>query len=78
MDPTTHVYPAIVWAILVWTAVHVGAGAIMQSCCLAGSLFGKLTPRYDADLQNVMLFWHFLVLAVVVAPLTTGIAPRMM
>jgi cytochrome c oxidase subunit 1/cytochrome c oxidase subunit I+III len=78
LDPTAHVYPAIVWAILIWVAVHVGAGVIMQLYCLAGSLGGKLTPRYDADLQNVSLYWHFMVLTVLVAAATVGPVPRML
>jgi cytochrome c oxidase subunit 1/cytochrome c oxidase subunit I+III len=78
LDPTAHVYPAIVWGILVWTAVHIGAGAVMQLYCLAGSLFGKMTSRYDADLQNVSLYWHFMVLTVLVAAATIGPVPRML
>ncbi len=78
LDPTAHVYPAIVWAVLIWTAVHVGAGTIMQLYCLAGSLLGKLTPRYDADLQNVSLYWHFMLLTVLVAALAVGPAVRVL
>ncbi|HLS18511.1 MAG TPA: cbb3-type cytochrome c oxidase subunit I, partial [Paracoccaceae bacterium] len=78
MDPTAHVYPAITWAILVWTAFHIGAGAIMILFCLAGSLFGRLTPRFDADIQNVSLYWHFLLAKVLIAVLTIGPVARMM
>ena len=31
MDPTTHVYPAIVWVVTLWTVVHGGVGVIMQT-----------------------------------------------
>ena len=68
--------PAMIWAILVWTAAHVGTGAIMQLYCLARSVFGKLTPRYDADLQNVSLYWHFMALTVTVTVLVTAFLPR--
>jgi cytochrome c oxidase subunit 1/cytochrome c oxidase subunit I+III len=78
LDPVAHAYPAIVWAILIWTAVHVGAGIIMQLYCLAGSLLGKLTPSCDADLQNVSLYWHFMVLTVLVAVATLGPAARLL
>ncbi len=78
MDPTVHVYPAIVWAILIWTAFHVAIGAVMLLYCLAGSVFGKMTPRYDADIQNVSLFWHFLLATVLVAALVVGPISRMM
>lgn len=75
LDPTTHVYPAIMWALMVWVVVHVGAGVIMLGYCLAGSLFGKLTSLYDADLQNVTLFWHFLVLEALVTATVLGLVP---
>ena len=75
LEPTSHVYPAILWALMVWLIAHTGAGIIMQSYCLAGSLFGKLTPRYDADLRNVTLFWHFIGLKAVVIAAILGLAP---
>jgi cytochrome c oxidase subunit I len=59
LDPTSHSYPAIVWAVAVWIALHLAVGAIMQAYCIARSWFGKMTPRYDADLWNVTLYWHF-------------------
>ncbi len=76
MDPQAHVYPAIIHALLLWLTAHVAVGVIMQGYCLAGSLFGKLTPRYDADLQNICLFWHFLGFTIVVCVLVMGIFPR--
>ncbi|MBV7410735.1 cytochrome c oxidase subunit I [Maritimibacter sp. DP1N21-5] len=74
-DPTSHVYPAILWALAIWTAVHSGAGVIMQLYCLAGSLFGKMTPRYDADIWNVSLFWHFVTISALVSCAVLGLAP---
>jgi cytochrome c oxidase subunit I+III len=59
LDPTTHAYPAIVWALVLWIVLHFAAGLIMQAYCLARSLFGRLTPTHDADLWNVTLYWHF-------------------
>ena len=59
LDPTAHAYPAIVWALVVWIVLHLAVGMLMQAYCLARSLYGKLTPRYDADLWNVTLYWHF-------------------
>ena len=50
----------------------------MQLYCLAGSIFGKLTPRYDADIWNIMLFWHFHALAALVACAVIGLAPEAM
>jgi cytochrome c oxidase subunit I len=59
LDPTAHSYPAIVWGLVVWIVLHLGAGMIMQAYALSRSIFGKLTPRHDADLWNVTLYWHF-------------------
>ncbi|WP_420485433.1 cytochrome c oxidase subunit I [Heliomarina baculiformis] len=75
LEPTSHVYPAILWALAIWVVVHTGVGVIMQVYCLAGSIFGKMTPRYDADIWNVSLFWHFHVLSAVVACAVMGFAP---
>jgi heme/copper-type cytochrome/quinol oxidase subunit 3 len=59
LDPTAHAYPAIVWALVVWIVIHLLAGMVMQLYALARSIFGKLTPRHDADLWNITLYWHF-------------------
>jgi cytochrome c oxidase subunit I len=59
LDPTEHSYPAIVWGLVVWIVLHLAAGMVMQAYALARSIFGKLTPRHDADLWNVTLYWHF-------------------
>jgi cytochrome c oxidase subunit 1/cytochrome c oxidase subunit I+III len=78
LDPTAHVYPALMWALMVWLVVHAGAGIAMQLYCLAASLAGKMTPRYDADIRNVTLFWHFAVLTAVVTGAVMGLAPRLL
>ncbi|EAQ01134.1 Cytochrome c oxidase, subunit I [Pseudooceanicola batsensis HTCC2597] len=76
LAPESHVYPAILWALTVWIAAHTGAGVIMQLYCLAGSLFGKMTPRYDADIWNVSLFWHFVTISALVTCAVMGLAPE--
>ncbi|KKL27822.1 hypothetical protein LCGC14_2381320, partial [marine sediment metagenome] len=78
LDPTSHVYPAMMWGLTVWTVAHVSAGIIMQLYCLAGTIFGKVTPRYDAPLWNVELFWHFLIITVVVTVAMTAVMPRLL
>ncbi|MEC7793465.1 MAG: cytochrome c oxidase subunit I [Pseudomonadota bacterium] len=75
LDPEAHVYPATLWALAIWIAVHVGAGVIMLLYCLAGSIFGKLTPRYDADIWNVTLYWHFVTISALVVCVILGLAP---
>ena len=62
MDPTHHAYEAIVWVLVGWTAVHVLLGTLMLCYCLARRVAGRMTAKYDADITNVTLFWHFVVL----------------
>jgi cytochrome c oxidase subunit I+III len=66
LDPTAHVYPAIVWILIIWTTLHVAAGIVMQLYCIAGSLAGRLMPQYDIDIWNVALYWHFLIVTAAV------------
>lgn len=75
LDPTSHVYPAIMWALMVWLCVHAGAGILMQGYCFAGSIAGKLTPKYDADLRNVTLYWHFIAFKSLVVGAVLGLVP---
>lgn len=70
LDPTTHVYPAIVWVLTGWTVLHVILGVIMQLYCLARRAAGKMTNQWDADIVNISLYWHFLALTVV---MTVGV-----
>lgn len=59
LDPASHAYPATVWILVVWTAVQTLLGVIMQLYCLARRLAGRMTARYDIDIHNVALYWHF-------------------
>lgn len=67
LDPAAHVYPAIVWVLVIWIAAHAAVGVLMQLYALARSAFGRLTPVYDGDVRNVALYMHFLVLSAAVA-----------
>ncbi len=40
LDPKANVYPAIVWVLIIWTAVHAGVGIVMQLYTLARSIAG--------------------------------------
>jgi cytochrome c oxidase subunit I+III len=75
LDPTAHVYPATVWILLIWTALHVGAGLVMQLYCIAGSAAGRLTPTFDIDIWNVTLFWHFVLVTAVIAVAVVALFP---
>jgi cytochrome c oxidase subunit I+III len=66
LDPTQHVYPAVVWILAAWAAAHVGIGVIMQIYCVARRLAGRMTARHDIDLGNTSLYWHFCLLTLLV------------
>ena len=59
LDPTSHVYPATVWILVIWTTFQVLIGVIMQLYCIARRVAGRMTARYDIDIHNVALYWHF-------------------
>jgi cytochrome c oxidase subunit I+III len=64
LDPTTHAYSATVWLLVAWTVLHTALGLIMQLYCLGRRASGRMTARYDIDIQNVCLYWHFAILTV--------------
>jgi len=78
MQPTAHVYPAIVWILVLWTLAHAAAGVVMQLYCLARSLAGRLTPEHDLDLRNAVLYWHFMAITAVIAFAVVGLFPEAM
>ena len=73
MDPTAHVYQAIVMVLIYWTVFHTAVGILMQIYCMARRLGGKMTARYDADITNITLYEIFLAFtAVVTAAVIAG------
>ncbi len=77
MDPTEHVYPAIVWVLVLWLVSHAAVGVVMQLYCLARSFFGRLTATHDIDLVNVVLYWHFLTITALTTLGVIGLFPAM-
>jgi cytochrome c oxidase subunit I+III len=75
LDPVAHVYPAVVWILLIWAVLHVGAGVIMQLYCIARSFAGLLTSAHDIDICNVALFWHFVAATALVTVATVALFP---
>lgn len=65
LDPRRHAYDAIVWTLVVWSAVHAGVGIIMRLYCGARRLAGRMTAQHDQDIVNVALYWHFVGFTVV-------------
>jgi cytochrome c oxidase subunit I+III len=59
MNPSSHVYPATVWVLVLWTTGHLAAGVVMHLYCLARRAAGRLSSRYDIDMAVVTLYWHF-------------------
>ncbi len=64
LSPSRHVYDATVWLLVVWCGLHVFTGVLMQAYCMARRAAGRLTGHYDGDLQNTVLFWHFVAFTV--------------
>jgi len=78
LAPVSHAYPAMMWALVVWTVAHVLCGVIMQGYCLARSLAERMTPHHDADLWNTTLFWHFLIATCLVSSAMIALVPRVL
>ncbi|AFK55735.1 cytochrome c oxidase subunit I [Tistrella mobilis] len=75
LDPVVHVYDATVWVLVIWTALHLAAGVLMQLYCLARSLAGHMTPVHDIDIQNVALYWHFATATLAITMAVIGLFP---
>jgi heme/copper-type cytochrome/quinol oxidase subunit 3 len=60
---------------VIWVALHVGVGIVMQLYCLVGSLAGRLTPQHDIDIWNVALYWHFVVVTALVTVAVVALFP---
>jgi heme/copper-type cytochrome/quinol oxidase subunit 3 len=59
LDPASHPYPAMVFVLSGWSALHLAGGAVMMAYVLARSVAGHITPEHDGDLWNATLFIHF-------------------
>ncbi|MCK5931705.1 cytochrome c oxidase subunit I+III [Fulvimarina manganoxydans] len=75
LDPASHVYPATVWVLAIWTAAHGAVGALMLLYCLARSLAGRFTSDHDIDIANVTLYWHFMAGTALVTVATLALFP---
>jgi cytochrome c oxidase subunit I+III len=76
LDPTLHSYPAIVWLLVAWTALHAFVGILMLAFCIAARARGRLTAQRDLDIHNVTLYWHFVAFTVAVTALVVAGFPR--
>ncbi len=66
LDPTGGVYQAMVWLLAIWSALHIAVGVVMHFYCAARRAAGRMTARYDMDIVNVTLYWHFTAATVVI------------
>lgn len=74
LNPATTVYPAIVWLLAIWSALHLTIGVIMLLYCAARRLAGRMTANCDMDIVNVALYWHFTMVTVAITiAITAGI-----
>ncbi|WP_146579317.1 cytochrome c oxidase subunit I [Neorhodopirellula pilleata] len=76
MDPTHHVYSASVSVLVLWTIIHLTVGVVMLVYCAARRLAGRMDARHDADMVNVTLFWHFLLLTVFITGTVIALFPK--
>jgi cytochrome c oxidase subunit I+III len=76
LDPTSHVYPATVWLMVGWTVAHVALGILLHGYCLARRAARRLTPKHDADLVNVTLYWHFVAITAAITVAVIAGFPR--
>lgn len=65
-DPVTHVYPAIVWVLVGWTAVHAALGMLMQLYVIARRAARRMNSQHDIEIHVVALYWHFVAITVFV------------
>jgi cytochrome c oxidase subunit I+III len=70
LDPTAHAYPATVWLLSAWTAVHVAVGVLMLLYCMARRVAGQMTATHDIDIRNATLYWHFVAITLLVTVAT--------
>jgi len=66
LDPTSYIYPAIVWLLVIWAAGHAGVGVMMQLYCVARRLAGRMDAHHDIDITNVALYWHFTAITIAI------------
>jgi len=72
LEPSRHSYDAIVWLLVIWTVLLVVLGLVLLAYCLLRRMRGHMTARYDIDIGNVVLYWHFAALTVVVTTLVVA------
>jgi cytochrome c oxidase subunit I+III len=78
LAPTAHSYPAIVWTLAGWAAVHLSVGIMMQAYAIVRSWKRRMTPVHDADLWNITLYWHFALFTAVMTALVIGGFPLLL
>ncbi|MET0343951.1 MAG: cytochrome c oxidase subunit I [Polyangiales bacterium] len=76
MNPARHAYEATVWVLVAWTLLQLALAWIMSAYCLLGRLRGRLTARFDMDLHNTVLVWHFTLLTVAITVAVIAGFPR--
>lgn len=78
MRASAHAYPAMVWLLMIWCALHLAVGVIMQLYCGARRLARRMDARHDIDIVNVSLYWHFMALTTFVTVAVVVGFPRLL
>jgi hypothetical protein len=66
LDPTTNVYSATIWVLVIWSAIHLVVGALMLLYCIARRVAGRMTATHDMEIANVVLYGHFTLITIVI------------
>jgi cytochrome c oxidase subunit I+III len=76
LNPAAHVYPSIIWLLAIWSALHLAIGIVMLLYCAARRFAGRMTARYDMEIANVVLYWHFTMVTVAITVALNAGVPR--
>lgn len=60
-SPQVHAYNALVVTFVGWQAFHVLAALVMAGVVLLRAILGHFTAERHAAVQNLALYWHFVV-----------------
>jgi cytochrome c oxidase subunit I+III len=78
LDPTAGVYQATIWLLAIWSALHLAVGVVMLLYCAARRLAGRMTAKYDMEIVNVRLYWHFTAVTVAITVAISAGVPGLM
>ncbi|HYE88101.1 MAG TPA: hypothetical protein VEA16_17180, partial [Vicinamibacterales bacterium] len=78
LNPRATVYASVIWLLAIWASVQAAIGMVMLLYCVARRLAGRMTAKYDMDIVNVELYWHFTAATILIALGITAGIPRLL